>query len=371
MALDWAGFDPETIAVLAGRPHGSGVPVNQPPVFSSVFHPGRDYGYGREGNPSWESFEETLGALEGGDALAFSAGMAAVAAVVGVMPPDSLVVAPEVAYVGSRLYLQRLANDGRIGVRFVDVADTEATVAALDEAALLWLESPTNPMMTIADVATLCSQAHSREIPVVVDNTFATPLLQRPLDLGADVVVHSASKYISGHSDVVMGVTITRDAGWRDRLYAQRTSSGGIPGPMETFLALRGLRTLPLRIERAQENAAELARRLEAHPLVERVLYPGLDSNPGHELARKQMRGPGGMLSFIVKGGAREADAVCERVRVVAHLTSLGAVETTIERRAHYKGEEAIPENLLRLSVGVENVEDLWRDLSQALSASV
>lgn len=367
MEEQWAGLDPETIAVLAGRPHGSGAPVNQPPVFSSIFHPGDGYDYAREGNPSWESFEETIGALEGGHALAFSAGMAAVASVLGTLPPDSLVVAPEVAYVGSRLYLQRLSDEGRIRVRFVDVADTEATVAALDDAALLWLESPTNPMMTIADIATLCSQAHSRGIPVVVDNTFATPLLQRPLDLGADVVVHSASKYISGHSDVVMGVTVTRDAGWRNRLHARRTSGGGIPGPMETFLALRGLRTLPLRIERAQQNAEELARRLEDHPQVERVLYPGLDSSPGHELARKQMRGPGAMLSFLVKGGGSEAEAVCERARVIGHLTSLGGVETTMERRARYEGEEGIPKNLLRLSVGIENVEDLWHDLSQAL----
>lgn len=367
MADDLTGLDPETIAVHAGRPHEAGAPTSQPPVFAATFNHGTDYNYARDANPTWAAFEATIGALEGGDALAFASGMAAVDAVVGSLPAGSLVVAAHDAYYGSRVYLRDMADDGKIDLRFTDVSNTATTVDALDGAALVWIESPTNPMLSLADIAAISNEARSRGVATAVDNTFATPILQKPLDLGADVVVHSASKYISGHSDLVMGVTITRDTSWHQRLRRHRSHAGGIPGPMETFLALRGLRTLPLRIERAQDNAVDLARRLDAHPAIERVMYPGLGSHPGHELARKQMHGPGAMLSFLVRGGADEAEAVCDRVRLIRHLTSLGGVETTMERRARYEGEEGTPTNLIRMSVGIENVEDLWRDLSQAL----
>jgi cystathionine gamma-synthase len=204
---------------------------------------------------------------------------------------------------------------------------------------------------------------------VVVDNTFATPLLQRPLDLGVDVVVHSVTKFLSGHSDLVMGAAVTRDAERLDGLRLRRSLHGSIPGPLEAFLALRGVRTLPVRLERAQSNAAELARRLAAHPAVSLVRYPGLPGHPGHELAARQMEGFGAMLSFELQGGAPAADALCGAVRVCVHATSLGGVETLLERRQRWEGEESTPPSLVRVSVGIEDIEDLWDDLEAALGA--
>ena len=360
---------PDTIAVSAGRPpEAPGAPINQPPVLSSVLHRGSDFDYGRAGNPTWTALETALGALEGGHAVAFSSGMAASAAVIGIMGPGIKILAAEDAYYGNRNYLKHLDEGGTAKVTSVDISDTDATLGLADGIDLLWLESPSNPKLRIADIETLAAGAHERGAKVLVDGTFTSPILQQALSLGADLVLHSISKYISGHSDVVMGAVIAPDTGTADRLRQQREMTGGIPGPMETFLALRGLRTLPLRIERAQANAIKLARRLVDHPRVERVLYPGLETHPGYEIARKQMSGPGAMLSFLVDGDGDAAEAVCARVRVIEHVTSLGGVETTIERRARYAGETGTPENLLRMSVGIENLEDLWTDLNQALT---
>jgi cystathionine gamma-synthase len=360
--------------------------------------------YGRDANATWQAFEQVLGGLEGGTALAFASGMAATAAVVESLPVGVTVIMPGDAYQGVRLLLQDLAAKGRIVLRTADIADTEATLAVCGEVAtgridrgsasadasgagsrsdgrsaasdvfgaggLLWLESPTNPLLAVADLGALTAGAHQAGLSVAVDNTFATPLLQRPLDLGADVVVHSVTKLLAGHSDVVMGAAVTRDPGMVDELTRRRSLHGAIPGPLETLLALRGMRTLAVRLERAQATAGEIARRLEARSGVSGVRYPGLPGHPGYDRAARQMRGSGTMIAFEVGGGADAADAVCDLVRLITPGTSLGGVETLIERRAKYPAEAHLPAGLLRLSVGLEHVDDLWADLDRALAAS-
>ena len=344
-------MDPSTIAVTAGRGDGGpGSPVNVPVELSSTYRAGGDVIYGRESNPQWVAFESAVGALEGGaGGVAFASGMAAVSAVASLVPPGGVVVAPEVAYKGARTLFSSMASAGAIELRLVDITDTAAVLAACEGASLLWAESPTNPALGIADLAAFRGAAPL----VAVDNTFATPLLQQPLSSGADVVVHSATKLLSGHSDVVLGVAVASSEEVVDRIRAHRTLHGSVPGPMESFLALRGLRTLPVRLERSSATAAVLAERLRAHAAVESVRYPGF----------------GQMLAVIVRGGAAAADRVCASVRLAVHATSLGGVETMLERRGRYAGEEAAPPGLLRISVGLEHVEDLWADLAQALDA--
>jgi cystathionine gamma-synthase len=358
--------------VHAGRPPAEpNRPLNVPVTLGSTYvaspgapRPG-DLGYGRWTNPTWEAFEEALGALEGGDALLFGSGMAAIAATLSLLPepyPDTapgdeppLLVLPRHAYNGTLALAADLAARGRLRTRLVDVQDTAAVARALPGAAMLWIETPTNPMLEVADVPALVAAARAADALVVADNTFATPLLQRPLADGVDVVVHSVSKYLAGHSDVVLGAAVTRDDALRAALRAHRTLNGAVPGPMEAFLALRGLRTLHLRVERSGANAADLARRLAGHPAVARVRYPGL----------------GSIVSIEVVGGPDGAERVAASARLWVHATSLGGVESSLERRRRHPGEAAtVPGNLLRLSVGVEDVEDLWADLSQALQAA-
>ena len=362
-------WDAATVAVTAGRGAGApGEPINVPITLSSVFHSlDGDVAYAREHNPTSQALEDAVGALEGGRACTFASGIAAIAAVLETVPVGGSVVAPVDAYTGFRRLLGDLDGKGRLEARLVDITDTDGVLAACDGANLLWIESPTNPMMAVADLPALVTGAHAGGVAVAVDNTFATPLLQRPLNLGADVVVHSATKFLGGHSDVLVGATVTRDDALAERIVSWRTLGGAVPGPVEAWLVLRGIRTLPVRMERAQVNAGELARRLSEHPAVERVRYPGLPSDPGHELASRQMRGFGAMLSLEVHGGAVAADALCDRIRLITHATSLGGVETTMERRSKQEGEEKVPASLVRVSVGCEHIEDLWADVSQAL----
>lgn len=358
---------PDTLAVVAGRGQPSaGGPLNVPVHFASAFHPGGEVTYSREGNASWSALEEALGALEGGTALAFASGMAAVSAVLEQLPAGAVVVAPQDAYTGTRAYLEDAERLGRLTSRLVDVTDTEAAVAACKGAALLWLESPTNPLLGIADIPALVAAAHVNGAVAVVDNTFATPLLQRPLELGADLVVHSATKFIAGHSDLLAGVVVAADGARAQQLRDKRTLLGATLGPMEAFLALRGLRTLPTRLSRAQDNAAGLAARLHNHPAVERVRYPGLADDPGHERAAKQMTGFGALLSFELHD-AQAAERVCAATKVIVHTTSLGGVETTMERRRRHAREDLTPEGLIRISAGCEHFDDLWTDLERAL----
>jgi cystathionine gamma-synthase len=363
---------PETAVIALGRPPAlADAPLNVPISPASALQAGGTSGYARDGHGPWQALEEVLGALEGGKALTFASGMAAASAAMRLFDPDPVVVAPEVAYMDVRRALLDLQAAGRAQVRLVDVTDTEAVLAACDGASVLWLESPTNPLLGIADLPRLCAAARDRGLLCIVDNTFATPLLQRPLDLGAHVVIHSATKAIGGHSDLLLGAAIVRDdAHWR-ALRDAREVGGATPGALETYLCLRGLRTLPLRLERTQRNAAVIAQRLSDHPEVREVRYPGLASHPQHDRARTTLAGPGFMLTFRVRGGAARADALVDAVRVFTHATSLGGVESTLERRARYPSErEVVPEDLLRVSVGCEHVEDLWGDLERALDAS-
>jgi cystathionine gamma-synthase len=359
---------PETIAILAGRGEGRpGEPVNPALVLTSTFHAGGAIGYARDDHPNRAAFEEALGRLEGGTAVTFASGMAAATAVLEELPVGARVVAPRFAYKNVRSLLRDRTATARVEAVEVDIADTDAALAACDGAAMLWIESPTNPMLEVADLAALSEGARRRGAAVVVDSTFATPLLQRPLALGADVVVHSATKFIGGHADLLLGVAICADPERAARLRDVRTDTGAVPGALETWLALRGLRTLAVRLERGQASAMELAVRLSDHPEVDRVRYPGLPADPGHALAARQMDGFGAVLAFEPSGGAERAEAVCERVRVLTHATSLGGVETLIERRSRYPGERDVPPALIRVSVGCEHVEDLWADLAGAL----
>jgi cystathionine gamma-synthase len=361
---------PETLCVEAGQHGTAGEPVSAALHLSTTYHQGGDYEYIRDASPTIEAFERVVGSLEGGHATAFSSGMAAAAAVLDGLAPGDLVVAPEVSYPGVRGLLAERAESGALEVTLVDQTDVEAAIGAIDGARLVWAETPSNPLLGITDLRALAEAAHERGAALAVDATLATPLLQRSLELGADFVVHSATKYIAGHSDSLLGVVVTADEAGHEALVERRVLTGAVPGPFETFLGLRGIRTMALRVERSQENAAELARRLAAHPAVSRVRYPGLADDPGHELAARQMSGFGGMVAFEVGAGAEAADAVCAGVRLIANATSLGGVETLIERRARYPSEQAhVPANLLRLSVGCEHVEDLWTDLDRALAA--
>jgi cystathionine gamma-synthase len=347
---------PASLVVAAGRPpRVPGAAVNPPIELSATYAaPLAGTGYGRNGNATWTALEEAVGALEHGDALVFGSGMAAIAAAMAFVPAGGTVVAPRNAYNITTALLADYATEGHT-VRHVEIADTAAVVTALDGADLLWLESPTNPTLEVADLPALVAAARERGLLTVCDNTFATPLLQQPLDLGADVVVHSATKYLSGHSDVLLGIAVTQRQDLYDALLRRRVVHGGIAGPMEAWLALRGLRTLHVRFERQCANAAELARRAADHPGVERVRYPGF----------------GAMVAIEVRGGAAAADAVAAACRLWLDATSLGGVESLIERRRKYAAESpTVPEALLRMSVGIEDVDDLWRDLSQALAAA-
>ena len=370
---------PATTAVTAGRPaHVTGAASNPAIVMSSTYRGGDgqtrpgDPVYGRWDNSTWEAFETALGGLEGGSALAFGSGMAAISAVLDEVPLGGVVVVPRHAYSGTLALLAERVAQGRLSVRPVEVADTGQVVAAAGGAHLVWVETPTNPMLEVADLPALTRGAHRAGALVAVDNTFATPLLQRPLEHGVDVVVHSVTKYLSGHSDVVLGATVAAPGGLHERLLRRRTLGGAIPGPVEVWLALRGLRTVHLRVERAGANAAELARRLVGHPAVERVRHPSLPDDPGHERAARLLDGFGAIVSIEVAGGADAAERVASAVQLWLHATSLGGVESSLERRRRHAAEaHSVPENLLRLSVGVEDVEDLWADLSQALDAAL
>jgi cystathionine gamma-synthase len=362
------------LAGLGRGRHRAGQPLNVPIVLASTFRApgagevGREYARD-DGTPGWEALEELVGDLEGGSAVAFSSGMAAIAAVLELLPVGARVVVPADSYTGLRgLLADGVAAGGRWDVRTVDVTDDAALAAAVADADLVWLESPSNPLLHLVDIAAVTRAAHAAGARVAVDNTFATPLLQNPLQLGADVVVHSATKAIGGHSDLLLGVVVVRDPADRERMTRRREVAGATPGALECYLALRGARTLALRVERAQATAGELARRLAAHPAGLAVAYPGLTDHPQHELVARQMRGPGTVLTFQLPD-AVTADAFCDRVAVVAHATSLGGVESTLERRAKLPGQEHVPAGLVRLSVGCEHVEDLWDDLARTLDA--
>lgn len=345
---------PETWAIVGGRPESMpGAPLNTPVVAASTYVLGGERMYSRnESTEGWESFEAMLGGLEGGEAVAFSSGMAACAAVLGQLPTGAHLVLGEDCYQGVAGIAAAGAQAYQWRVERLPATDPRWLPRA-SEADLLWLESPSNPLLEVADLATICAAPRGDRTRIVVDNTFATPLLQRPLELGADIVVHSATKLIGGHSDLLLGAAVTTIPIALQQLRTARSLNGATPGMLECFLALRGSRTLALRLRQAQASGGQLATRLATHPAVGRVRYPGFGTVVSFELA-----------------DAAAADRACRATRIIRHATSLGGVETSMERRNVHPGQEHIPPGLIRLSTGCEDLEDLWHDLDAALRSS-
>jgi cystathionine gamma-synthase len=346
---------PETSAITAGRPEvAPDASLNPPLVFSSTYHAGGPVGYGRYGNESWSALEAAISELEGGQTLSFSSGMAAISAVFSILPIGAPVVASNQGYSGTMSLLNQHHASGRLEVRFVDITNTEEVIAAMKGAALLWLESPTNPCLDLADLPALIAAAKKQTIGVGVDNTFATPMVQTPLSMGADIVMHSVTKFLAGHSDVVLGSLSISDSALFKRLEESRRLNGSIPGPFEAWLALRGIRTFPVRFRAAETNAKTLVTHLQQHAKVTKVRYPGF----------------GAVISFEIDGNAENAEKVCESSRLITHATSLGGVESLWERRRRWAAESpSVPEQLIRLSVGCEHVDDIWQDIEQALAS--
>jgi cystathionine gamma-synthase len=374
----------ETLAIHAGQdpePTTGAVvtPIYQTSTFAqTAVGEHRGYEYSRSGNPTRTALEACLAALEGGShGLAFASGLAAADAVLRLLRPGDHVLIPDDAYGGTYRLVARV--HALTGVAFdpVRFGDPDAVSATWrPETRMVWLESPTNPTLSIADIAAVTATAHERGAVSVVDNTFATPYLQRPLALGADVVVHSTTKYLGGHSDVVGGAVVVRDPELAARLAFVQNAAGAVPGPFDCFLTLRGVKTLAVRMDRHCSNAAAVAGLLASHPRVRTVHYPGLASHPGHAVAARQMRGFGGMVSFTVDGGEDMALEVARRTRVFTLAESLGAVESLIEhpsRMTHASVVESplsVDPTLLRLSVGLETSADLLADLSDALDGA-
>ena len=346
---------PETSAITAGRPEAApDASLNPPLIFSSTYHAGGPVGYGRYGNESWSALETAISQLEGGETLSFSSGMAAISAVFSILPIGAPVVASNQGYSGTMGLLNQHHASGRLEVRFVDITNTEEVIGAMKGAALLWLESPTNPCLDLADLPALISAAKKLTIGVGVDNTFATPLVQQPLSMGADIVMHSVTKFLAGHSDVVLGSLSISDPALFKRLEEARRFNGSIPGPFEAWLALRGIRSFPVRFRAAEKNAQQLVTRLQSHAKITKVRYPGF----------------GAVISFEIDGTAEQAEKVCESSHLITHATSLGGIESLWERRRRWALESpSVPEQLIRLSVGCEHVEDIWQDIELALGS--
>lgn len=358
----------ESWLVSAGRDSVPGAPLNVPLIPASNFIIGSRREYSRDdGTPTWEALEEVVGGLESGKAVAFASGMAAVASVFDQLAVGAVVVLPDDCYQGVAGLAAAGADKRRWSLQRVPLGDTAGWIRACGIADLIWLESLSNPLLTVADLKAVCAAPRKPGTIVAVDNTFATPLNQQPLAFGATVSLQSATKFIGGHSDLLAGVATTKDDALWHALRKSRELTGATPGTLEAFLAVRGARTLALRLERAQQTAMLLAERLETHPVVTRVRYPGLSSHPTHAVAKRVLKGFGTIISFDVLGGAEVADAVCRRVRLIRHATSLGAVESTMERRAAIPGQHHLPPSLLRISVGIENANDLWGDLDSAM----
>ena len=368
----------ETLAVHKGRMVDPSTRAVTPPLhMSTTFERDADgsypqgYVYGRSDNPNRRLLEECVAALEvGEDAAAFSSGMAAIMSVFQALRPGDHVVAPLDIYHGTARLLREIMAPWGLRATFVDMSEPEAVIGAIgDSTRMLFIETPSNPLLKITDVAAVANFARERGIHTVCDNTWATPVLQRPLEFGVDLVVHSSTKYLGGHGDVTGGVVVAaRREELFERIRQVQQDGGAVPSPFDCWLLLRSIRTLPYRVRAHTRNAARIAEFLAGHPRVAEVFYPGLTPHPGHETARRQMQDFGGMLSFRVKGGRDAAFAVAARTRLFTRATSLGSYESLIEHRASIEGpESATPQDLLRVSVGLENAEDLVADLAQAL----
>ena len=369
---NWDSLHTETKVVAAGRPAKKPDGALNPPIaLNSTLHEGGPIGYGRYGNESWTALEDAISTLEGGQTLIYGSGMAAISCVFSLLPHGAVLTASHHGYQGTTTMLKQMHDSGRLTVRFVDLADTEATLAQIPGTQMLYLESPINPGIEVVDLPKLIAAGKAAGCGVAVDNTLASPMIQNPLAMGADVVIHSVTKYLSGHSDLLLGSTSTNDPALNVRLEQARRYGGAIAGPFEAWLALRGLRTFSLRMKKSQENAMDLANRLVKDPAISRVRYPGLASDPYHERAKSFMKGFGAVVSFEVKASVEQIDLMCNSSKLITNATSLGGVESLWERRRRWKTEsETIPENLIRFSVGIENADDLWADIKSAMAAA-
>ena len=369
---DWKKLATESQVVAAGRPEKKPDGALNPAIaLNSTFHEGGPIGYGRYGNEAWSALEEAISVLEGGKTLIFSSGMAAISSVFSLLPQGAIIVAAENGYQGTTTMLKKMHEAKKLEVRFVNLPNTDEVLKALPGAQMLYLESPTNPAIEVVDLPVVIAAGKKTGSIVVVDSTLATPMVQNPLALGADIALHSVTKYLSGHSDILLGCVVTNDESIFERVEQARRYGGAIPGPFEAWIALRGLRTFALRMQRSQENAMELAKRLEKDPRVLKVRYPGLASDPYHERAKSFMKGFGAMISFEVKADIAQIDKMCNSSTLITNATSLGGVESIWERRRRWATEShTIPENLIRFSVGIEAVDDLWSDIQSCFLAA-
>lgn len=383
---DYREFGFGTRAIHAGQEPDPSTGAIMTPIYQTSTYvqtsPGEHtgYEYSRTQNPTRHALEDCVASLEGGaHGIAFGSGCAATTTILHMLDSGDHVVSGDDVYGGTYRLFTRVFDQMGIDFSFVDMTDLQRFEASLtDQTRLVWLESPTNPLLKICDIAQICEIAHARDIPVVVDNTFMSPYFQQPLELGADMVVHSMTKFINGHSDVVAGMVVTNDDEIAERLHFLQNSMGAVPGPMDCWLVLRGLKTLHVRMRQHQANAERIAAFLDAHDAVERVVYPGLESHPQYDIAQRQMSGPGGMITFFLKGGLDAARRMLESVEVFALAESLGGVESLIEHPAimthasvpkEVRQELGITDGLVRLSVGIEEGDDLIADLDQALGA--
>jgi cystathionine gamma-lyase len=378
---------PATQCIHAGQSHEPITGAVMQPVFQTstyaqpwpAKHTG--YEYARTQNPTREALERAVAALESGKyGLAFGSGLAATETVLHSLPPGAKVVCSDDVYGGTYRQFKRVFEQRGYSFTFVDMLATPPEQAIPEGTTLVWIESPTNPLLKIADIAALAARAHAVGAIVAVDNTFATPIFQRPLELGADLVVHSMTKYLNGHSDVVGGIIVTARDDLHEKLRFLQNAVGAVPGPWDTWLVLRGLKTLHVRMERHQANAKKIVAWLAAHPEVERIHYPMLPTDPGYAIASKQMSGFGGMVSFVLKGSLERAERFCASTKLFTCAESLGGVESLIELPASMthasvpvdeRRARGIADGLIRLSIGIEDADDLIADLEQAVTASL
>ncbi len=373
-----------TLAIHAGQGPDPTTGAIMTPVFLSSTYvqasPGehRGYEYSRTGNPTRTALQDCVAALEGGThGLAFASGCAAASTLLHSFEAGTHIICGDDVYGGTYRLFQNVWGRHGLSVDFVDLDDPDAVLRAKrPETRMVWLETPTNPMLKLVDIRAIAERCKSAALKLAVDNTFLSPIFQRPLELGADLVVHSTTKYINGHSDVVGGVLVTNDAAWAEQLAYLQNAVGAVPGAMDCFLTLRGIKTLHVRMERHAQSATRIARWLETHPAVERVVYPGLESHPQHALAKRQMSGFGGMITFFVRGGLEGARRMLTRTKLFQLAESLGGVESLVEHPAimthasippAQRAALGISDSLVRLSVGIEDVEDLLADLAFAL----
>jgi len=376
-----------TKAIHAGQPSdpttgATIVPIYQTATFTQEeINRHKGYEYSRTGNPTRTALEQCLASLDDAEyGLAFASGSAATAATLSILRPGDHVIATEDLYGGTYRYFERVSKPNGISLTYVDGRRPHEFARAIrPETKLIWIETPTNPLLQLTDIAAVSQIARAHKLLLAVDNTFATPFFQQPLAFGADIVVYSTTKYIAGHSDVVGGAIVTNDPEVNEQLKFYQNAAGGVPGPFDSWLTLRGVKTLSVRMPRHAENAAEVAQYLEDHPRVTSVYYPGLTSHPQHELAWRQMTGFGGMVSFTIRGGGDQANAFVKSLRVFSFAESLGGVESlachpaTMTHAAFPEQDRkrrGITDSLMRLSVGIEDARDLILDIDQALAAS-